>query len=156
MRDAARRVPTASLVLVVLCLVTSIGPAHATSVLVPDDYATIQQAIDSGADTVVVREGRYEEDLVATGDLTLLSYEPLYYYNQFFEIVVGGLATYAGAVSTALNLLGEVDAEMRGEFDEYESDKYQDNNDIQPSLFFKELNPESEADPQMRLPFGMK
>ena len=46
--------------------------------------------------------------------------------------------------------------DIRGEFTEYESDKYQDNTDIQPSLFFKELNPEGESDPQMRLPFGMK
>ncbi|MHC4398782.1 MAG: dCTP deaminase [Planctomycetota bacterium] len=46
--------------------------------------------------------------------------------------------------------------DLRGEFTEYASDKYQDNTDIQPSLLFKELNPEAERDPQMKLPFGME
>lgn len=44
-----------------------------------------------------------------------------------------------------------------GDITEYNSDKYQNNHDIQPSLLFKELNPESEhEDPQMRLEFGME
>jgi len=44
-----------------------------------------------------------------------------------------------------------------GDITEYCSDKYQNNRDIQPSLLFKELNPESEReDPQMRLEFGME
>src|SRR4051812_37697623 len=46
--------------------------------------------------------------------------------------------------------------EIRGEFTEYQSDKYQHNRDIQPSLLFKELNPESEKDPQLKLNFGME
>ncbi|HTU27343.1 MAG TPA: dCTP deaminase, partial [Pirellulales bacterium] len=37
-----------------------------------------------------------------------------------------------------------------GAITEYVSDKYQHNRDIQPSLLFKELNPESESDPQLR------
>ncbi len=42
-----------------------------------------------------------------------------------------------------------------GKIQEYASDKYQHNHDIQPSLLFKELNPEaSNADPQMQLEFG--
>ena len=42
-----------------------------------------------------------------------------------------------------------------GEISEYCSDKYQDNNDIQPSLLYQELNPDSEMqDLQMRLQFG--
>src|SRR3954469_7991829 len=45
--------------------------------------------------------------------------------------------------------------EIRGEFTEYQSDKYQHNRDIQPSLLFKELNPDEESDPQLRLGFGM-
>ena len=43
-----------------------------------------------------------------------------------------------------------------GEFIEYQSDKYQHNRDIQPSLLFKELNPQEESDPQLRLGFGME
>jgi dCTP deaminase len=46
--------------------------------------------------------------------------------------------------------------DIRGEFVEYASNKYQHNTDIQPSLLFKELNPKSEKDPQMQLPFGME
>ena len=46
--------------------------------------------------------------------------------------------------------------DLRGEFSEYDSEKYQHNTDIQPSLLFKELNPDSEHDPQMKLPFGIE
>ena len=42
-----------------------------------------------------------------------------------------------------------------GDIREYASDKYQHNRDIQPSLLFKELNPEAEReDPQLTLDFG--
>ena len=43
-----------------------------------------------------------------------------------------------------------------GEITEYDSDKYQHNHDIQPSLMFKELNPGSDRDPQLKLNFGME
>ena len=46
--------------------------------------------------------------------------------------------------------------EITGAITEYASDKYQDNRDIQPSLLFKELNPDSEKDPQLKLNFGME
>jgi dCTP deaminase len=46
--------------------------------------------------------------------------------------------------------------DLRGEFTEYASNKYQHNRDIQPSLLFKELNPECEEDQQMKLPFGLE
>jgi len=46
--------------------------------------------------------------------------------------------------------------EIRGDFSPYQSDKYQHNRDIQPSLLFRELNPEAERDPQMELPFGLE
>ena len=46
--------------------------------------------------------------------------------------------------------------DIRGEITEYESDKYQDNEDIQPSLIFKELNPGGQKDPQKIFPFGAK
>jgi dCTP deaminase len=46
--------------------------------------------------------------------------------------------------------------EITGEITEYQSDKYQHNHDIQPSLMFKELNPAGEDDSQLRLDFGME
>ncbi len=46
--------------------------------------------------------------------------------------------------------------EITGEISEYESNKYQNNHDIQPSLLFKELNPDGEDDSQMRLKFGVE
>ena len=45
--------------------------------------------------------------------------------------------------------------QIEGEIKPYVSDKYQNNRDIQPSLLYKELNPEAERrDPQLKLPFG--
>ena len=46
--------------------------------------------------------------------------------------------------------------DIRGSFAEYASDKYQHNTDIQPSLLFKELDPHSATDPQLKLPFGIE
>ena len=46
--------------------------------------------------------------------------------------------------------------EIIGAITEYASDKYQHNRDIQPSLLFKELNPECAKDPQLKLNFGME
>jgi dCTP deaminase len=46
--------------------------------------------------------------------------------------------------------------DIHGTFTEYQSDKYQHNTDIQPSLLFKELNPECEQDPQLKLPLGIE
>ena len=46
--------------------------------------------------------------------------------------------------------------DIHGDFVAYRSDKYQHNTDIQPSLLFKELNPECNDDPQLKLPFGME
>jgi len=46
--------------------------------------------------------------------------------------------------------------DIQGTFTEYASDKYQHNTDIQPSLLFKELNPDYARDPQKQLPFGME
>jgi dCTP deaminase len=46
--------------------------------------------------------------------------------------------------------------DIRGTFDEYDSEKYQNNRDIQPSLMFKELNPNCHKDPQKTLPFGFE
>ncbi len=46
--------------------------------------------------------------------------------------------------------------EIRGEISEYESNKYQHNRDIQPSLLYKELNPDAAKDPQLKIDFGME
>jgi dCTP deaminase len=46
--------------------------------------------------------------------------------------------------------------QIDGDVTEYQSNKYQDNHDIQPSLLFKELNPGFEKDPQLKLNFGME
>jgi dCTP deaminase len=44
--------------------------------------------------------------------------------------------------------------QITGEIREYDSDKYQHNRDIQPSLMFKELNPDAEKEnPQLTLNF---
>jgi dCTP deaminase len=43
-----------------------------------------------------------------------------------------------------------------GPVSEYASDKYQNNRDIQPSLLFKELNPQAARDPQLKLDFGLE
>ena len=45
---------------------------------------------------------------------------------------------------------------LEGNVREYASEKYQHNRDIQPSLLFKELNPDSEKDPQLTLNFGLE
>jgi hypothetical protein len=46
-------------------------PAIASTVTVPDDFATVQQGIDSGADTVLVREGTYSEAPIVERQLVL-------------------------------------------------------------------------------------
>lgn len=47
--------------------------------------------------------------------------------------------------------------ELTGDVVEYDSNKYQHNHDIQPSLLFKELNPSAEKeDPQLELDFGVE
>ena len=45
--------------------------------------------------------------------------------------------------------------QIDGDITEYDA-KYQHNRDIQPSLLFKELNPEDEKDAQLKLDFGME
>ena len=44
--------------------------------------------------------------------------------------------------------------EIVGKIEEYKSDKYQNNRDIQPSLLYKELNPEAEAE-ERQLTLGL-
>ncbi len=45
--------------------------------------------------------------------------------------------------------------QIAGDITEYAS-KYQNNTDIQPSLLFRELNPDGQGDPQRKLAFGME
>ena len=46
--------------------------------------------------------------------------------------------------------------DIYGSYSAYCSDKYQNNTDIQPSLLFKELNPDGDEDRQRKLPFGIE
>jgi copper-binding protein NosD/flagellar hook capping protein FlgD len=46
-------------------------PVVASTVTVPDQYSTVQSAIDSGADTVLIREGEYQECPVVDRALVL-------------------------------------------------------------------------------------
>jgi hypothetical protein len=66
----------------VLCAGLGFHPAFTTTILclippctvtVPDDFPTIQQAIDSGADTVLVNPGAYPENAVVSRPVTLRS-----------------------------------------------------------------------------------
>ena len=50
------------------------APAGASTAVVPDSFPTIQAAIDSWRDTVLVRAGRYDEDLRVMTGVTLLPY----------------------------------------------------------------------------------
>jgi len=55
----------------VALLALAAARAAAVTVTVPDDFKTIQQAIDSGADTVLVRDGDYAEVPQANRGVTL-------------------------------------------------------------------------------------
>ncbi len=108
------KIPTIATLFLMLAATT----ASATSTLVPDDYPTIQQAIDSGADTVVVRDGTYDEDLTAPDDLVLLAYSPGG-YSQFNAPVVGGLSAAADIAAEGIRFTGPVvvaDAPSFGNF----------------------------------------
>jgi hypothetical protein len=50
-----------AIIALALCAGLGFRPALATTVVVPDDFPAVQSAIDSGADTVLVREGSYPE-----------------------------------------------------------------------------------------------
>lgn len=80
------------LVLALPLLSLAASPLHASSTLVPDNFATIQLAINSGADTVIVKGGTYEEDLVTPNEITLLAYEGQFGMGTILQLpVVGGL-----------------------------------------------------------------
>lgn len=58
--------------LTICVLALAAAPVAAVTVIVPDDFATVQAAIDSGADTVFIREGSYPEAPSAYRGITLL------------------------------------------------------------------------------------
>ncbi|MDF2956337.1 MAG: PKD repeat domain protein [Candidatus Alkanophagales archaeon MCA70_species_2] len=61
--------------LLVLSFFAFAGVASAATIYVPDDYATIQKAVDNAAagDTIVVRDGIYNENIEVNKRLTLMS-----------------------------------------------------------------------------------
>ena len=65
--------------------------AQAQTVVVPDDFPTIQQAVASGADTVLVKDGSYPETVVLDQPVALLAFEPPYPYDAAaaFPVVSG-------------------------------------------------------------------
>ena len=67
----------------------------------------------------------------------------------------GDVRGAAGAHLSGRAHLPDLLSRDRGRDPEYASDKYQHNRDIQPSLLFKELNPDAKhEDPQLTLDFG--
>lgn len=56
--------------------------ASATTVVVPDTHPTIQGAIDSGADTVLVKDGFFQEHVMVNRGFALLSYPSLDRYSR--------------------------------------------------------------------------
>jgi dCTP deaminase len=46
--------------------------------------------------------------------------------------------------------------QLCGDYTPYDSGKYQNNREIQPSFLFRELAPECEADPQLEFDFGIE
>ena len=64
---------TVFLAATLLLLALAAVPALATTAVVPDSFPTIQAGIDSWRDTVLVRAGHYDEDLVLPTGLILAS-----------------------------------------------------------------------------------
>jgi hypothetical protein len=59
---------------IVVLLTIHSGPASATSTIVPDNFASIQAAMDSGVDSVLVKDGTYNENLVMSTNVSVLAY----------------------------------------------------------------------------------
>src|SRR5438876_12240037 len=67
----ARAVKVRRTIALALCAGLGFHPARASTVVVPDDSSTVQLGIDSGADTILVREGTYDETPRLERDLVL-------------------------------------------------------------------------------------
>jgi hypothetical protein len=91
-------------VLIAMIVSVAASPAYATTAAVPDSFPTVQAGIDSGRDTVLVRGGRYDENLVANRALALLAYPPADSYDRTELPLVGGLAV-ARVPNSGLSLL---------------------------------------------------
>jgi hypothetical protein len=95
-----------------LLLVSAASDVHASSVVIPDDLPTIQQGIDSGADTVYVADGTYAEDLVATAPVVLLPKIPQGGLYQGLPLpIVGSLTTSAHLTVRSFRFTGLVTLE---------------------------------------------
>jgi hypothetical protein len=92
-----------------LLLVSMASDVHASSVVIPDDLPTIQQGIDSGADTVYVADGTYAEDLVAGAPLVLLPKAPQHGWYEGPPLpIVGSLTTSAHLTVRSFRFTGLV------------------------------------------------
>lgn len=60
-----------SIAVLVLCVGSGFHPLLASTVIVPDHFPNVQPAIDSGADTVLIREGTYPERPVVNRPLVM-------------------------------------------------------------------------------------
>jgi hypothetical protein len=94
--------------MVMLTLVTA--PSHATTVVVPDQYATIQAAIDqSPADTILVKDGDYPEVLEVARSVTLRAWTSASFYALRAMPQIRGLhISYASVTCSGLQFRGSV------------------------------------------------
>ena len=68
--------------------------ASASSVVVPDGYATIQAAIDAGVDSVIVKDGTYPDSIIVARGVTLLPYSTNYHtaFPKVGRLGIGGFS----------------------------------------------------------------
>lgn len=84
-----RRSAASRLLPFLLVALASVTPraSGASSVTVPDDFATLQGAIDgSSADTIFVKAGEYAEDVVLHRKVCLLAYQSSAAYIPYFDL----------------------------------------------------------------------
>lgn len=73
--------------------------AHASLVVVPDDYTTIQTAIDSGADTVLVKPGDYPEMVTTSRGVVVMGAPPPAQPNSVQRTLLPVLAGFSGSAT---------------------------------------------------------
>ena len=86
--------------LIVILIMTNFGGARALALIVPDNYPTIQTAIDAASpgDTIVVRSGTYFENLTLNKSIILTAEfydpnDPTHYTTIIDGRVSGSLST---------------------------------------------------------------
>jgi parallel beta-helix repeat protein len=107
---ALRSAPHPSIYVLTAFLILGGAQVQASMVIVPDDHITVQSGIDSGADTVLVRQGTYSESPIVDHPLVLQgvkdalrpSLAGLRIFNSFFfatppQLSVSGI-NFAGRV----------------------------------------------------------